>query len=521
MSTHSYKLIADSAADRFHRSRAKIRMYGGGFANGKTTALVADALKVARDYPGCTMLLARESYPKLNSTLRREFLKWCPPSWIKSFDKTKENTCTLKNGTVIDFRYIEQQGDGEGQSTSNLLSANYDYIGVDQIDDVGITHQDFLQLLGRLRGQTAYQGDDPSMPRTGPRMMALTCNPTLGWPFKTLVKPLHDLRDGRYNPDLICEVDEDGEPVLANGKPIPLIDVFEASTYENAQNLEGDYIKLLEATYRGKMRDRYLLGKWVAFDGVVYEDFDENTHVVPADVLRQHLAQMRMEGIRLGIVEGYDFGITSPSCYLLGLADPEGTVYLVDGFYEPGLGITAQADKIKSIRKAHCFDTLWDEDLIEVRADPAIFRKTNAGMRIVGDSVAEMFRKEGIAMCRGNNNILNGIIKVQSYLTPQTTVLNPFTHAWGSPKLFVADTLTWFREEIAIYRWKKNKGDETIDTPVDAKNHAMDALKYMLSKQPSLGRLFANRPPLPKAVTRWQESEAASVRSKAHRYGAR
>ena len=519
MSRKSYKLIAGSAADRFHQSRRKVRLYGGGFANGKTTALVAETLRIAVDYPGCTMLLARATYPKLNSTLRREFIKWCPPEWIKSFDKTKENTCTLKNGTIIDFRYIDQSKGADGEGTSNLLSANYDFIAVDQIDDVEITHEDFLNLLGRLRGSTPYEGDDPTMPRTGPRMLILSCNPTLGWPFKRLVKPLHDFAAGRHNPDLICEVDDDGNPVLVNGKPVPLIDVFEASTYENAQNLESDYIKLLEATYRGKMRDRYLLGKWVAFDGVVYEEFDENLHVVPHDVLLQHLRELRMEGERLGILEGYDFGVTAPSCYMLGLTDSMGNVYLVDGFYEGNVGIEWQAQQIKDKRLEHYPQEVWLQVVPDIHADPAIFKKSNAGMRTIGDSVAEMFRKQGIIMSRGNNNIMNGIIKVKQYLVPQMTVLNPFTHAWGSPKLFVSDRLTWFRDEIATYRWKKNKSDEVVDVPVDAKNHAMDTLKYMLSKQPIVGRWFATRPTaLPAAVRQWHESEPETQNARGHRY---
>ena len=192
----SYKIIAGSAAEQFHNSRAKIRMYAGGFGNGKTTALVADALRVAMDYPGSTLLLARASFPKLNSTLRREFFKWCPPAWVRSFNKT-DNTCVLHNETTIDFRYIDQRGSTEGEQTSNLLSANYDYIGVDQVDDAEITETDFEQLLGRLRGSAEYAGDDPSMPRTGPRIMALTCNPTLGWPYKRIVKPFHDWKRGQ------------------------------------------------------------------------------------------------------------------------------------------------------------------------------------------------------------------------------------------------------------------------------------------------------------------------------------
>src|SRR5215217_3521011 len=325
----SYKIIKGSAAEAFHNSRAKIRLYGGGFANGKTTALVAESLRVASDYPGATMLLGRAPFLKLNSTLRREFFKWCPPDWIKSFNKT-DNTCVLHNGTTIDFRYLDQRTSGESEQTSNLLSANYDFIAVDQIDDAEITEHDFEQLLGRMRGSTEYVGDDKTMPRTGPRMMILSCNPTLGWPYKRIVKPYHNFMQGKLDYDLICLVDDDGMPLLdANGRQQPLVSVHEASTYDNAQNIESDYIKTLEATYRGKMRDRYLLGKWVAFEGVVYDDFDENIHVVPYEYMMNHLRSVRADGYELVPVEGYDFGITEPSCYMVGVADTEGSVYLL------------------------------------------------------------------------------------------------------------------------------------------------------------------------------------------------
>ena len=516
--SRSYKLVADSAADLFHRSRAKIRLYGGGFANGKTTALVADALKVARDYPGATMLLARVTYPKLNDTLRAEFIKWCPQSWIKSFDKTKGNTCELKNGTIIRFRYIADTESGDGERTSNLLSANYDYIGVDQIDDVEITHEHFLQLLGRLRGQTAYVGDDPTMPQSGPRMMALTCNPTLGWVYHRIVKPVHDLRNGLFNENLICEVDDEQVPVRGpDNKPISLVEIFEATTYDNAQNLGRDYVKTLEAAYTGKMRDRYMLGKWVAFDGVVYEEFDQNIHTVTDTTLCEYISQLCLEGSPLKVVEGYDFGIAEPSCYLYLLEDMFGTKYLMDGFYEREMGIADQADKMHEIRKKHGND-MWSMQPT-VRADPAIFRRTSMGLRTAGDSVAEMFRQQGIDMERGNNNILNGILKVKQLLKIQQTAINPFTHAFGAPKLYVSHHLSWFIDEITTYRWKKTKGDEALDTPVDRKNHAMDALKYAVSKDALSRMIMATPRRLPKEVFRWNETESAQDTSmRDHRY---
>lgn len=519
MTQKSYKLIVGSAAEAFHLSRAKIRLYGGGFANGKTTALVADAIRTARDYPGCTMMLGRATYPKLNSTLRREFFKWLPPSWIKSFNKT-DNTCVLTNNTTIDFRYINQKVGSEGEQTSNLLSANYDYIGIDQIEDPEITEHDFEQMLGRLRGNTPYDGDDATMPRTGPRLMALACNPSLGWVYRRIVKPLHDFRAGRFNPDLICERNSQGEAISRDGRPIPIVEVFEASTYENAQNLEPDYIQTLEATYRGKMRDRYLLGKWVAFDGVIYDEFDENLHVIPHKFMMEHIKGLRASGYQLQLLEGYDLGLVQPSCYMQALTDANGITYIIAGFYEPNMGgaIDEQAKRIHALRKEHLGpEMIARNGEPEIFADPAIFRSSNAG-RVMGETTASMFYANGIYMRRGNNDIMNGILKVKAQLLPRATVINPFTNAYGCPSVFVSDALPWFVDEITTWRWKHNRSDEALDQPTDGKDHAMDTLKYMMTKTPEPAKLFSKtRLVLPLSTRRWTESDVATNNVSAQR----
>ena len=133
----TFRLFKDSLQDRFLNSKAKVQFYGGGFANGKTASACIKAINLAKDYPGSNGLIARSTYPKLNDTIRKEFVKWCPEDWIKSFPRSQNssNTCTLTNGTTINFRYIQQQGKSHQESTtSNLLSATYDWIVVDQID---------------------------------------------------------------------------------------------------------------------------------------------------------------------------------------------------------------------------------------------------------------------------------------------------------------------------------------------------------------------------------------------------
>ena len=94
----NYIVKENGLNDRFFKSRAKIRILGGGFANGKTATACIEALKFARDYPGSNGLMARATYPKLNDTLRKEFIKWCPKQWIKNFPlgQNSSNMCTLE-----------------------------------------------------------------------------------------------------------------------------------------------------------------------------------------------------------------------------------------------------------------------------------------------------------------------------------------------------------------------------------------------------------------------------------------
>ena len=99
----------------------KVQFIGGGFGNGKTAATCIKALKLCKDYPGCNGLIARSTYPKLNDTIRREFLQWCPTHWIKRMPSRDENTLLLKNGSTVNFRYVAQQGKQTEDSQIELV----------------------------------------------------------------------------------------------------------------------------------------------------------------------------------------------------------------------------------------------------------------------------------------------------------------------------------------------------------------------------------------------------------------
>ena len=485
----TFNLQRDSLQDRFLASKTKVQLFGGGFANGKTFGACIKAIQLAKDYPGSNGLMARSTYPKLNDTLRKEFIKWCPVDWIDSFPKSANasNTCTLKNGTTINFRYIAQQGKlGNEATTSNLLSATYDWIIVDQIEDPEIVHKDLLDLLGRLRGMTPYVGTDSSMPNTGPRWIIITCNPTRNWVYRELVRPVHELELGHINEKLLCKTNADGKMIFDDsGLPIPIIDIYEGSTYENKENLEPDFIQTLESSYKGQQRSRFLMGEWASYEGLVYPAFNESLHVMSHHSILQYLKQLQMETDAVNFLEGYDYGLAVPFCYMVGFCDNFGNVFLLDGAYEKELPIDEHIAAINLLRNK--YDVPASNHVL---SDPDIFRRKTVGKKLVGRSISDMFLEEGIVCTRGNNDISNGIVKVNQYLIPQHNHQNPITGEYGMPYMFISDELEFFINEINDYYWMKNPTGEQMDKPVDKNDHAMDTIKYMLSNRPNISKLF-------------------------------
>ena len=523
----TFKLEKGNLQDRFLRSTAKIQIFAGGFGNGKTSAACIKALELAKNYPGSNGLMARSTYPKLNDTLRKEFVNWCPDHWVTSFPKSANgsNTCTLKNGTTINFRYIAQQGkSGNEATTSNLLSATYDWIIVDQMEDPEIVYKDFLDLLGRLRGMTPYVGEDNDAEPSGPRIFVITVNPTRNWVYRKLVKPLHDLmttdpdtgepKRRVINSALLCKTEKDGKMILdEDGSPIPIVELFEGSTYENASNLTSDFIETLESSYKGQMRERFLEGRWASFEGLVYPAFEEGVHVMTHHAVHNYYKRLLMHSRELSILEGYDYGLAVPFCYIVGFCDNFGNVFLMDGAYEKEFPLDDQISAIKQLRSEYSIDPTN-----MILADPDIFRRKTVGKSIVGKSIAEMFLEDGIVCDRGNSNIANGIVKVNQYLIPRKHHQNPITGEYGAPFIYVSDRLEWWIDEISDYYWKKDTMGDQVDVPMDKNDHAMDTTKYMLSHRPALSKLSVKQSSRQVGWKKWGERDVADQR-RSVRYG--
>lgn len=504
----TYNLKEGSVQWRFNKSRAKIQIFGGAFANGKSSALCIKALELAQGYPGSLGIMGRATYPKLNDTLRRDFLgDWCPRSWVKRPPTQEDNTAYLANGSVIQFRYIAQKGKSreDGSTTSNLLSATYDWAIIDQIEDPEISHKDFLDILGRLRRQTPYRGDDETMPSTGPRWLMLGANPAQNWFYREVVYPYILFRDKGIRSDKLLVDDSTGEPIL---------DLFEDTTYGNKENLPGDFIKMLEASYKGQMRERYLLGKWAAFEGLVHPSFDIARHSLKRKEMLDYLHQLAIKHVQPLVLEGYDFGNVSPSCYLYGFVDDYGRVFVLDGFYKAEFNYADQPQAIYEIRAKYAkYLTVRDPIL----ADPAIFRKTVIAKRQLGTTLGKEFRDMGINMIPADNLILSGIAKMNAYLNGKPGCPHIITGDDPGPLMYVCEDLHFFFDEIGSYYWKRNPQLAFTDEPVDHNDHAMNTAKYMLSKRPEPAKIIIPREQLPPGYMYWHEMDEKDYRKRAGR----
>lgn len=510
-----YRMTKGSMHERFMNSRAKIQVIGGGFGNGKTAAACVKAINILKQYPGANALIARSTFPKLNDTIRKEFVKWCPPFLIESFAQSKnsDNIARLTNGSMCNFRYIAQQGKNAESTTSNLLSATYDLAVIDQIEDPEIVEKDFYDILGRMRGNAVYRGSDTTMPKTGPRWLILTTNPTANWVYRRIVLPYHRyMASGEITEDLLCERDENGEAILIDGKPIMLMELFEGSTYENKRNLGADFIKTLESTYKGQMKDRFLMGKWASYEGLIYPEFDELVHFVS----EQEMYNLYEDNARFKngtrCIEGFDFGIASPSCFLHGYVDTDGNIHVLEGYHEKELSVKDQIAKIKAIRAKTGMRA-------NIKADPSIFRRSNTGVNQVGKTTSEIFydNGSGVVMERASNDITSGILKVKAYLSQVDYLRNPYSTQTPSPRIFFNSNLTFIREEFTSYMWGKKTDGTPTDLPVDKNDHAMDTIKYLLTDMPGPSELGPPVSRIPSWLT-WQEKPEQD-NSKDHRYG--
>lgn len=234
----------------------------------------------------------------------------------------------------------------------------------------------------------------------------------------------------------------------------PNIDIrtWEFSLYDNPV-LSEEYMEELKASYSGIYYDRYILGKWVHAEGMVYDEFNRDTHIIEP--------LTPPEG--WPVYGAIDWGYTNPFVFLWATVDPDGRIIIFDEHYESKRLIEYHANKIKS--REYQFQHITADHDAQDNAE---------------------IEEHGIITNPAIKDVSIGIQKVKARLK---------THGDGRPRLFITRNCKNLLREFPLYRWSESKhGKADKEEPVKVNDHAMDAVRYLVmsidnSQAPRVWRL--------------------------------
>ena len=216
--------------------------------------------------------------------------------------------------------------------------------------------------------------------------------------------------------------------------------VFRAKTRDNPY-LAPEFVASLESAYTGKFAQQELLGEFVGFDGLVYEEFDRgrNVRAIPTRTWRR-------------VIGGVDEGYTNPAVILIVGEDQDGRLHVVHEYYQRR---QLQTEVVMTARRL----------MVEYRVSEFVTDPSAAGL------IADM-RKAGIPTVPANNAVMAGIQAVKARLPSAGDGLARLTVDPGCVNLL---------GEFEGYVWRGGK-DGLRDEPEKTNDHAMDALRYVVAR---------------------------------------
>ena len=198
-----------------------------------------------------------------------------------------------------------------------------------------------------------------------------------------------------------------------------------------------------EATYTGVFYDRYVRGLWVAAEGLIYDMFRPEVHL-----LRQAADCVG------GCYISCDYGTRNPTVFLLWQRE-RGTERWIcrREYYYSG-----REQKRQKTDKEFCADLdawLGDDRPRAVVVDPS-----------AASFIAEL-RQAGYPVQQADNEVLDGIRNVSTMLQAGT--------------LLFSASCVHTAEEFQAYVWDEKAAERGEDKPAKVNDHCMDAVRYFVT----------------------------------------
>lgn len=110
----------------FHAAETRFKGFSGPVGSGKSKALVAEALRLAYDNPGCMGLIGAPTYPMLRDVTRAAFLELLESNRVPHAFKASDNAVHLSEpDSLVIFRSLDKP--------ERLVGTNLAWFGVDEL----------------------------------------------------------------------------------------------------------------------------------------------------------------------------------------------------------------------------------------------------------------------------------------------------------------------------------------------------------------------------------------------------
>lgn len=219
-------------------------------------------------------------------------------------------------------------------------------------------------------------------------------------------------------------------------------------TMDDNPSLSEEVKNRYKALYTGVFYKRYILGLWVAADGIVYPMFDPDIHAIE---LRRNWTRIFVAG---------DFGIQNATTFgIFGYYAPERRYHEIASYYHSG-----RDDGQKTTKE-------YADDLKQFLADNLVMPEyitldPSAAAMIVELRKDPYFARHGIDILPAKNRVDLGIQVVSFLLNERKFTLDPSC---------IKDI-----EEFTTYAWDSDKLDKGVEEVIKIDDHAMDKIRYAI-----------------------------------------
>lgn len=419
----------------------------GSIRGGKTWGGSGRLMMISDLMPGSRFLVGRRDFNDLFNTTLKELLNFVsarnggdwktPGPYVDHYDGQFHDLYIRTKGepSVWFFRHLKEVGKQLGMETSGYFIDQFEEIDEEVYEHI-ISRKTWWNASRReeFRLKYGFYPKDFEM---------LTCNPDPGWVRGFLFE--QEDQNSKYYTD-----------------PRDRWSIFNFDIENNRKNLAPGYIEEMERRHSKAWVERFLRGSWDIKGGQIYEEFNENVHVIDPIPLRRHWLRF------LALDWGYDH----PACALWGAVDERGTLYIYDELYGRKRLVSEFAADMHRMTKGHnAAPKADDEGGLLVWMDPSTDQHHGIGSR----SVMGEFREHKIYGMPANNSVDAGINKVAERLKYDFLAKPPV-----NPSLYI------FRKCVNLTRGMKlyvaqpaNSAGISTGKPVKKDDDAVDALRYL------------------------------------------